>query len=325
MKFIDLPDCLLDRIAFFVFEQGGLNDVISLSRTCSALHEHYTGFLLAVRPLNIRRRKKPNSITYESLNSMKLGILVFVRDLRLFDFKNRPPFPFESLQDLHQLTVQTSDFSFITQLSLLPRLMSLTIMYDHRVVRLPKLVESVQAIAENFSKSKFPALQIFRVSSMRSKVDRQFRNLISPNWKNPLHPEDFDKQFSSTKWSKFLLPFQNKQNALGGIFFMIIQKTCKTLRVVEVLGIDFSFLMGDSRKLKFSKHCTIILNAPSVVHSYSWIERVKAKSRVSVLIEDELTSSVGVTVIKKNQEPAKLTKLKQLITEVRNQIDRIFL
>lgn len=320
MIFTELPESIIDRILFFAFLEGGLEAVVNLSLTCSTLRKQGNAFLYSAIPLVVRDKPLSQSKSYEMLDNIEPLCRLLSRDLRLYDYKNQP-LSFDGFQCLSTLTVEARDLSFLVKLAPLERLRSFTIVYDHKKFdrkHVAKMRQEMEGMGEELA---IPALEVFRVSSAKPKVDTPFRNLISPNWKNPRGVEDYDKQFSSSTWSKYALAFQGKHKNLGAIFFMILENTKKSIRVAEILGIDFSFIMSRERTLKFSRDCNLILNNPSIIHAYSWMERVKSKKRLTILIENRITSTVLVVVKKKNKEPVILVKDLGLLVEMRNRMN----
>ncbi|PVH16678.1 uncharacterized protein CXQ87_004974 [Candidozyma duobushaemuli] len=244
MKFVELPDCILDRIGYFILEdEMELTSLHNLRSTCKHLNKHFSIFLYTSLPV-----------------------------------------------------VLTEKY---------PELCSLSVIYNHRSFRKKEVFCWERELEQKISEADFPRLEVLRISSKKPKV-----NNIG----------DYERQFSSEKRVKKYQRRQRKHHSLGHMFFMLMEKCKGSLKAVEVLGLDFSFVMSRERTIKFGNPATIILNNPSIIHAYSWMPRVSARRRLNVLIEDCSTSAVHVTVKKKNQDPVSMVKTASLLRQVRSSI-----
>lgn len=299
-QFTNLPGCLLDRIGFFILLDGGMRGILNLSRTCAKLHKHFTGFLLTVVPLTVSKKRKKKTLSYKRLSVLSKTHSVFIRDLRLFDYKYEVTLP--NFVFLTSLTVEAASFSFLLELHELPKLTTLTLIYSHRLVGKRPLSKLEGDLTRHFEEHQFPALQILRVFSKKQIINNRFKIFFSRNSIIPQRLEEYDRYFSSKKAQKNFSIEKGKHSLLGRILFKIIEKTRKSLKMIEVSNLDFSYIMAANRKIKFPQQCYILLNNASIVHAYSWLRKIDTRKRVTVMLEDEIALVVHIYVKHRGEE-----------------------
>ncbi|QWU90430.1 hypothetical protein CA3LBN_004791 [Candidozyma haemuli] len=320
MKFVELPDCILDRIGYFILEdEMELTSLHNLRSTCKHLNKHFSIFLYTSLPVVLTEKSGGRyewSGKKESFNDFDCSL---VRDLQIYRF-TKFYLPQESLVRLRFLTIEALDLSFLCQLPDIPELCSLSVIYNHRSFRKKEVFCWERELEQKISEADFPRLEVLRISSKKPKVNVPYKNLFTSEKRSPKNIGDYERQFSSEKRVKKYQRRQRKHHSLGHMFFMLMEKCKGSLKAVEVLGLDFSFVMSRERTIKFGNPATIILNNPSIIHAYSWMPRVSARRRLNVLIEDCSTSAVHVTVKKKNQDPVSMVKTASLLRQVRSSI-----
>lgn len=319
MNLVDLPDCILDRIGYFVLEvEKATNLLHSLRQTCKQFFHHYSVFLYTSLPVVLKETSKGKYLWCGRKKRFDTFECTHIRDLRISSFTHFY-LPCQNLLLLRFLTIEALDFSFLFDLPAFPKLCSLSIIYNHRLLR-GKLVASwVPRLEETIKTAEFPRLEILRISSKKPRINIPYKCLFSNSWLDPRRIEDYDKQFSSDKRTEKYRKKKRKHHDLGYIFYMLLENSMGSLKVVECLGLDFSFIMSRNRTIKFTNPCTLILNNPSIIHAYSWKPQISAKNRLNILIEDQATGAVHVTVKRKNEELG-LIKRASLLSQVRASI-----
>lgn len=319
MNLVELPDCILDRIGYFVLEEENAPDLLhSLRQTCKQLFHHYSVFLYTSLPVVLKETSRGRYLWFGRSVNFEASQLTHVRDLRISSF-TQFYLPHQNLILLRFLTIEALDFSFLFDLPAFPKLCSLSIIYSHRLLRSKQVARWVALLENTLRTAEFPKLEVLRISSKNQQVDVPYKSLFSTSWLDPRRIEDYDKQFSSDKRRQKYQKKQRKHHDLGLIFFLLKENSKDSLKAVECLGLDFSFIMSRDRTVKFTNPCTIILNSPSIIHAYSWKPRVTAKRRLNILIEDLATGAVHVTVKKKNEERG-MIKRASLLSQVRASI-----
>lgn len=327
MMLQDLPDQVLQRIAMTVGLDGGPGPVLKFMLTCSDIYHPCLPVLVRLKPLTVvsgKLNREKGTVNTRDLQKMRSQYLGQIRYLNLCNFThNFDRSRLEDFASLVSLTVESPTFDFFVELPRITRtLRSLTFIYSKK--HFSPIREQIRPLPVDELKEKadsFPPLRSVRVSCSKPTINGPFNGLISKNAPLPSSVEEFHSYFQSSSYTQLqkIVRFMQKEYInLGHILNVLIKGCSGSLSLVEVENLDFSYIMAHSPGLPVRNGMVILADNASIVHLYSWINRVKTPN-LTLLIEDNVGSVVhhitskDRSILHSLKAPAALERLRATI------------